>query len=290
MQKCIMLNWNDFEIIVAIRETKTLSAAARHLGLNQSTISRILKRIETDLGKQIFSTTSGYYEITPDGEPYLLVGKEMSNAVSSLQQSMPATSIQGTIRLTTIEALVEFLLSHISGFQREFPQIAIELNGSNQNVNLPQRSYHAALRLGRETKTKSMLMKKVGEIGISAYKKYNDQTASTHWIGYEASLSSIPEERWLRANTKTTKPRLHVSSYLTMESAIEQGLGIGLLPQFMGDRNQKLQRATGPKILLEREVWFISHPESRRDPAMECFSTWLFKLFEKNRSLFSLRG
>lgn len=278
-----MLNWNDFEILVAIREAKTLSGAARQLGLNQSTVSRILKRMEADLSMQIFSNASGAYEITPEGTPYLLVGKEMEKALAILKQSASPNTARGTVRLTTIEALVGFLLRHISSFHREFPHVTVELNGSNQNVNLPQRRFHAALRLGRETKAKTMLMRKIGDIGISAYRRRNDTKASMDWIGYEGSLSGIPEEKWLRSRTKKTKQRLNVSSYVTMEEAIEQGLGKGLIPQFMGDENPLLQRSSGSKPLLSREIWFISHPDSRKDLAMNCFSEWLFKLFKEER-------
>jgi DNA-binding transcriptional LysR family regulator len=277
-----VLKWNDFEIIISIQETQTLSSAARRLGLNQSTISRILKRIETELGHPVFSSESGLYELTPEGEPYFHVGKKMEGAASALQNLSPQSSIRGTVRLTTVEALVGYLLTRISGFSLEYPGISVELNGSNQNVSLSQRGFHAALRLHREENGRSLLTKKVGELAISGYQR-RAGTPSSQWIGYEATLASIPEEKWLRMKTGKKKQSLHVSSYATMETAIAQGLGSGLLPRFMGDQNPELQRMTGNRSVLTRPVWFISYPESRRDPAVHSFSTWIFKQFEKDR-------
>jgi len=278
-----MLNWSDYEVIVAIRETQTLSAAARRLGLNQSTVSRILKRIEMDLKHSIFSNDSGVYELTPEGEPYFHVGKVMEKAVSGLGQSLPSSSIVGTVRLTTIESLVGYLLHRLKSFKEQFPNISIELNGSNQNVNLSQRGFHAALRLHREEHSKSLLTKKVSEIGVSGYRK-RIAPFSSDWIGYETSLASIPEEKWLRSKTKKRKQLLHVSSYITMETAVGQGLGTGLLPRFMGDQNPNLQCITGSRPVLTRPLWFVSHPEFRRDPAVQSFSNWLFKQLESDQT------
>lgn len=279
-----MPNWSDYQIIVAIREAQTLSGAARRLELNQSTISRILKRIETNLKEPLFSRASGVYELTPEGEPYFRVGKEMERAISEFAHSRSSSSTQGTVRLTSVEALVKYLLIRLATFRERFPNIAVELNGSNQNVNLSQRQFHAALRLHREENSKSLLTKKVGEIGISGYRK-RVGSASSEWIGYESTLASIPEEKWLRIQTKKRKPLLYVSSYVTMETAIEQGFGVGLLPRFIGDQNAALQRMTGEQPVLSRPLWFISHPEYRRDPAMEIFSKWLFQQISDDKSL-----
>jgi DNA-binding transcriptional LysR family regulator len=280
-----MLQWNDFAIIVAIQESKTLSAAARTLGLNQSTISRILKRIERDSGQQIFSNTSEGYTATSAGKAYYKTGKEMEMAALTLAKANPANEIQGVVRLSCVEAFVSYLLEKISSFQNQYPKITIELSGSNQNVNLPQRTFHAALRLGRESRSPSVLTKKIAEYGVSVYKA-RGHTERLNWIGYESTLSSIPEEKWLKRKTGKTRQSLHVSSYLTMEKAIEKGLGMGLLPDFMGSRNELVERLPSGKKALIREVWFVSHPESRRDPAMECFAPWLFKTFEEDRDLF----
>lgn len=270
-------------MIVSIHENRTLSAAARRLGLNQSTVSRILKRIESRLGLPLFLNASGTYELTSEGEAYFRTGKQMEQAVSELGMSRSDPAIQGTLRLTMIEALVGYLVGRIGEFNREFPRIRIELNGSNQNKSLPRREFHAALRLDREEAAKSLLIKKLGEFGISGYQRRGG-TASSEWIGYESSLASIPEEKWLRSRAKTSGQRLRVSSYATMERAIALGLGTGLLPRFMGDLNPDLHRVTGDKPVLKRPIWFMTHPDFRQDPAMRSFSTWLFQLFEKDRS------
>jgi len=81
-----------------------------------------------------------------------------------------------------------------------------------------------------------------------------------------------------------------VSSYVTMEPAIERGFGTGLLPRFIGDQNPTLQRITGDRPVLVRPLWFVSHPEYRREPAMQAFSKWLFQQLESDKSLLSGLG
>ena len=112
-----MLNWSDFEIIVAIAETKTLSAAARKLGVNQSTISRGLKRMEDRLDEALFKNRHGFYELTPKGKPYFQTGKSMEKAVSKIEKESPKNLVKGTVRLSTVEALVGYLIDRISEFR-----------------------------------------------------------------------------------------------------------------------------------------------------------------------------
>lgn len=145
-----MLNWSDFEVIVAIKNAKTLSAAAKTLGVNQSTISRCLKRIESDLGQQIFLNKTGNYELTPEGIPFFNAGKAMEQSIMELERSTPQSVIQGVVRVSTVEVLVNYLLDRIDGFREKFPHVSIELNGSNENVHLPRRNFDSALRLCRE--------------------------------------------------------------------------------------------------------------------------------------------
>jgi DNA-binding transcriptional LysR family regulator len=273
-----VINWSDFEIIVAIEESKTLSSASRRLKVNQSTISRRLKRIEELLGYKIFSNTGAAYELTEEGRPYLHTGKIMEKSIIELEKFSPEAAVQGTIRISTVEALVGYLLTRIDSFRKDFPRIVIEFNASNENVYLPRRTFDAALRLSREESSKSLLTKKVGEISVSAYQKRNVEKP-LQWIGYETSLSKIPEEKWLRSKTKGHKQNLRVSGYVAMEKALELGLGMGLLPHFMADTNPLLQKISGAGSVLTRPLWFVTHPDTRQTPAMQSFSKWLFNQF-----------
>jgi DNA-binding transcriptional LysR family regulator len=294
MQLCIgMLDWSDFQIILAISRSGTLSDAARILKVSQSTISRALQRIETKTKQRIFFNLSGRYQITSEGSRFLKVAESFDEIVDEFSHGeSQVAKVTGLVRITSIEAFISgYFVAALPEFKKKFPDISFELNGSNERMNLLKRGYDLSLRLDRERTSGSLIQKKITEIGVAIYTRKalpgspgSQTNVSGAWLGYETALSEIPEEKWLRAKFKNHAPSLRVSSYVSMEKAIEEGLGVGLLPCFMGDRNPKIERANGSRAVLTRPIWLISHPEARRQPSVDCFVKWLTADLDSNKS------
>lgn len=282
-----MLEWNDFQIILAIYRTGTLSDSARLLKVNQSTISRALQRIETKAKQRIFFNLAGRYQITSEGKRYITAAESFDKIAEEFSHGdSEASQVTGVVRLTSIEAFISgYLVAALPAFNKKFPDIALELNGSNETMNLLKRGYDLSLRLEREKTAASLIQKKIADIGIAVYThKSLTSDKSSSWIGYETALAQIPEEKWLKANVKDQKFSIRVSSYLSMEKALEEGLGMGLLPCFLGDKNPRLQRTANARSVMNRSIWLISHPETRREPSVDSFVKWLTVDLENNKS------
>lgn len=276
--------WDDFRLALAIRKAGTLSGAARLLRVNQSTVSRALQRLEQRWGRPLFLNLAGEYRPTPGAEPMLEIAKQMDQLVEGLRWPAEGAGISETVRMTSVEAVVVgYLAPKLAEFRSRYPSIQLELNGSNETFNLLRRNFDVALRLERERKQGNLVQKKLAEFGIGVYGHAASPMGA--WIGYEASLAGIPEEKWLRKELKGETPRLRVGSYLSMERAIQEGLGIGLLPFFMGDKNPQLVRQSGTKPVVTRALWFIAHPEARRRPGVARFREWLVGELKRDESL-----
>ncbi len=61
------LSWDDLRIIKAIGESGALAAAAKLLGVNNTTISRRLSLVEETLGVTLFDRRRTGYVPTPPG-------------------------------------------------------------------------------------------------------------------------------------------------------------------------------------------------------------------------------
>ena len=62
------MDWNALQLVLAVSRTESLSAAARRLDIDQTTVSRRLKAIEADLGTALFSRIDGRLVPTETGE------------------------------------------------------------------------------------------------------------------------------------------------------------------------------------------------------------------------------
>jgi DNA-binding transcriptional LysR family regulator len=51
------MNWDDLRFFLAAARAKTLTGAARRLGVNQTTVARRLEALEGELGVKLFDRT-----------------------------------------------------------------------------------------------------------------------------------------------------------------------------------------------------------------------------------------
>ena len=71
------MSLKKYEYIAAISQYGGISQAADALGIAQPTLSKFLKKLETDLGAELFDRTTIPIRITRAGELFLESGKRM---------------------------------------------------------------------------------------------------------------------------------------------------------------------------------------------------------------------
>ena len=122
-----------------IKHLKYFVEVARHIsfskaaGLNfvsQSTISKMIKDLENELGVGLFNRTSKYVELTDEGEILFLQAEKMvelfENITNEFQSSLNFEQGKISIGLPPITAATEFA-QLLGQFRRAFPRIDITL-------------------------------------------------------------------------------------------------------------------------------------------------------------------
>ena len=61
-------DWNGIRHFTTLVEKQTLTAAAEHLGVQHSTVSRQIAQLENALGLRLFDRIGKRYLLTPEGE------------------------------------------------------------------------------------------------------------------------------------------------------------------------------------------------------------------------------
>jgi DNA-binding transcriptional LysR family regulator len=136
---------------VRVVERGSLSAVARELELGQSTVTRQLKELEEAVGVPLLSRTTRRVAITGEGLRYYtnclnilrLVEQAQDEARSS--HSAPA----GNVRVSCTSAFgVMHLCRILFAFQRLHPEIGVDLNLTDERIDLPREGIDIAIRLG----------------------------------------------------------------------------------------------------------------------------------------------
>ena len=166
-----MLPWDDLQSFLAIARHGTLSAAARALGVRQTTMGRRLLGLEARAGARLLTKTPGGYVLTPAGEAILGHVERIEAETLAVERRISGRDIrlEGVVRVTTLEILaVEVLTPALARLQRDHPGIALEISAEARSVSLTRREADIALRLVRLTQN-DLAVRKVGDLSFGIY-------------------------------------------------------------------------------------------------------------------------
>jgi DNA-binding transcriptional LysR family regulator len=89
-----MTDWSDLRFFLELARTGTLAAAARKLGVDNTTVGRRLSALERDLGAKLFERTPEGVVITVAGEAIRTAAEEMEQAVLRGEQRAQGTDLK----------------------------------------------------------------------------------------------------------------------------------------------------------------------------------------------------
>jgi len=103
-----MFEWSDLRHFLAVARHGSTLAAARALGVNQSTVHRRLAELERRVGHPLVLRHPTGYRLTETGESLLPYAQSVENAVIALERRIDGldTGLEGIIRLTCPEPIV----------------------------------------------------------------------------------------------------------------------------------------------------------------------------------------
>src|SRR2546421_5681701 len=101
-QTARMPDWDGLRIFLALSRTRTLAAAARKLGIDETTVARRLARLEKEMGASLLERTPGGLALTPAGEAGHAAAEEMESAALAAERRALGADRQlsGRVRVT----------------------------------------------------------------------------------------------------------------------------------------------------------------------------------------------
>ncbi|OYX87294.1 MAG: LysR family transcriptional regulator, partial [Xanthobacter sp. 35-67-6] len=125
-----MIAWDDFRLVKAVAETRSLAGAAEMLGVNHSTVFRRLGTLEATLGTRLFERARSGYAPTPTGEEMVRLADRMAEDILAVERRITGQDLRpsGELRVTTNDTLLVHLLTPIFGsFHAAYPEIRLEV-------------------------------------------------------------------------------------------------------------------------------------------------------------------
>jgi DNA-binding transcriptional LysR family regulator len=263
---------NDLIYVTAVTETGSLSAAARRLGVNHATVFRRIVQIEKELGVRLFEREAGRYAPTAAGAELATAGAVMQATAERSLLKVAGQDLRpsGPVYITTTDSIARFLLNPVIALCRSrYPQIALHIAIDNKMFNLTKREADIALRPSFDP-PEHLLGKRIAPLAFAVYGSQGylaerpvAELADHDWIALGESQEQHRTVQWLAMIKPLDQVGCRVDGFAAVGQACIDGLGLALLPCFMGDNAPTLRRITAPEPSVASELWLLTHPDLR---------------------------
>jgi DNA-binding transcriptional LysR family regulator len=289
------LLWDDARIVLAVRRAGSLTGAAAQLGVSHPTVFRRIRDVEAGFGVRLFERSRSGYVATVAGEAVAEAAAAMEERFIALERRLHGADLRpaGAVRITTADTLMaSFLPALLHQLCARFPEIKLEVSTSNAPFDLSRREADVALRFGREPPS-YLVGRRLGEAATAVYRAGRAaaprRLADASWVGPGDSLSHLASYRWIADAGFAERIALRANSFVDIRHAIRAGIGIGILPCYLGDSDPALRRVGVPLPALSSPFWILTHPDLQRVVRIRAVMETLPALIEPLRDLLAGR-
>lgn len=295
------MDWDDLRSFLAIAREGTLSAAARRLGVRQSTMGRRLAALEAKAGVRLLERTPRGFRLTPAGEAARAEVERMEDASFAAERAVSGRDIrlEGAVRLTTVsDFAAPVLMPALADLGARYPRIMVELIADDRTFSLAAREADLAIRLARP-RGQSMLCRHVGAISFGLYASPDYLTAHSapatpgrEGEGHRLILSrdetgAYPEIDALAAMAPLAAVALRTDSRTSQLAAARASLGIAVLGHHVAAGSGLVRLESPP--LPGREIWMVQHEDTRNVPRIRAVADALADSLRAAEPLFAGR-
>jgi len=273
-------HWDDVRIFLALYRERHLARAAKRLGLDSSTASRRLGRLEEELGSRLFERTSEGLHPTIEADQLLPAAEETERGLHRFSREAGALdhTIEGVVRISVPPGLAEHSMSLLAGLFTRWPLLRLEVDSRIEVSDLSRREADIALRTVRPRSGDLVMSRLLRSRWVPATSPdYAAALGRIHalgdvrWIGWSRALSTVVPAEWLRRHTDA-EPILRSNSLTAQIEAAKLGLGVALVSEpFLRPHGLvpvRFGRGLGTAVaeLPVDDLWLVAHRSLRHTP------------------------
>jgi DNA-binding transcriptional LysR family regulator len=268
--------WELYRTFLAALDHRSLSGAARALGLTQPTVGRHLDALEHAIGMPLFTRSPRGLlptETAEDLRPYAAALAATSTALLRAASSRRDVAA-GSVRVSASEVMaIEVLPPILAALQEAHPAIEIELSASDVVEDLLERRADVAVRMA-EPQQAALIAKRVGDARAAMF-AHRDYLARH---GTPKTLADLADHRVIGFDRETPYVRtmarryptlakltyaFRADSYLAQLAAIRAGVGIGMCQIGIAKRDPALVAVLPEAIEVALPTWVVMHEDLR---------------------------
>jgi len=288
------MNWDDLRLLLDVSRHPRLADVATRTGLDATTISRRLRRLETDLGLELFERTPKGHILTPAGQAVADRAEQLEHTASEIATLSESEGplAAGRVRLGVPEGLGSLLIAPAMGrFAVRYPLLGLDLIALSGFVSVPKREADMSIMLTRP-KAGRLKVRKLSDYALHLYAHpdYLARTGPIHTvadladhslIGYVDDLIYSTQLRYHEEIAPGLTPRFCSPSIVAQWQMAHTGAGIAVLPHFIAGEDSALVPVLPQDVSLRRTFWLAVHEDVHATSRVRAACEFLDDLFSE---------
>ena len=282
------MDWGKLRSFHAAAEAGSLTSAGDRLGISQSAVSRQIAALEEALGVSLFQRHARGLVLTDAGHTLFRSTMEMAQAAQSAntalrdQQETP----QGELIVSAPVAFGStWLVPRLGGFVKKHPDLHLDLRLDDKDYDLLKLEAECAIRLWAADKA-DLIQRKLGTVATNLYASpeylkangmprtpqdldnhriiaYGDETSPLHEMSFACRVG--------RDDAPPRPATLKVNNVFAMLRAVDAGLGIADVPEYMASTMPRLVKVLPENVGPVFDLYFIYPSDLRRSKRVAAF-------------------
>ncbi|HEY0838157.1 MAG TPA: LysR family transcriptional regulator [Azospirillum sp.] len=289
------MDWDKLRVFHAVAEAGSFTHAGETLNLSQSAVSRQISALEESLGVPLFHRHARGLILTEQGELLHRTAREVF-AKLSMTEAMLTESKEypkGPLKVTTTVAFGStWLTPRIQEFLSIYPDIQLTLLIDDNELDLAMREADIAIRMNTPRQP-DLIQRHLMAVRFHLYAHQSyikrrgaprtpDELAEHDIIAYPPDVRApIANVNWILEvgdpPPGARRPILQVNSMYAIYRAVESGLGIAALPDFLVNGTKDFVRVmpeiSSPKV----DAYFVYAEELRHSKRIAVFRDFLVR-------------
>ena len=148
---CHVNKFKSLHLFISVIETGSFAGAAKRHATDPSTVSKAIKRLEQDIGLQLFVRSTRKVVLTDVGQEYAQTVQGIYRQLEDCEAGLKADNDDDCGHLTInlpVSYGNEYVVPLISEFKRRYPKISLELIFSDEYIDMISHSIDLTIRSG----------------------------------------------------------------------------------------------------------------------------------------------
>ena len=287
------VDWDHLRYFLILARAKTLTNAARIMGVEHSTVARRIQALEQSLGMQLFKREATGYELTIEGLALIPRVEQMEQSFLQIEKPNP---LQGRVRIGAPEGFgTAFLAQLLAEFSQHYPLLTIDLIPVPKTIRLSHREADIVISIERPKSGPFIITRLTNYslklYGSQQYLQHNSPIHRVEDLSEHRFVDYIDDLVYSSALYRLERLPLQLTacfrsnSILAQQIAVSAGAGLAILPRFIAVDQPELQEVLSEDVNFTHTFWMLTLVDLQHEPKIKLVWDFLRKQADLQQEL-----